>query len=97
MKCKNCSEHFSWKAVMKSLFFGYKPLTCESCGSVHYVSFWTRILNSALITLFPLILVFSRFVPLKPPSALVAYFIWVAFTVLISPFFARYELRQNQG
>ena len=97
MKCKNCSEPFSWKSIRRSIFFGYKPLTCESCGSVHYVSFWTRILVSVFTTTVPLFLVFSRVIPLKPVNAVMIYLLWIFLSTYISPFFVRYELRQNEG
>lgn len=97
-KCQKCENQFTWKSMEKSLFWGYKPITCSRCDSTHYASFWTRIVLSGLITMVPMGLLFLRMVSLRMEYMeywIAFYLLWAALVVGIAPFFARYHIRET--
>lgn len=100
-KCQKCENQFTWKSMEKSLFWGYKPITCSRCHSTHYVSFWTRIILAGSITMIPLGLMFMiiipfRIIPLSVEYWVAFYLIWAALVIGIAPFFARYKIRETK-
>lgn len=97
IKCQECASPFTWKSVEKSLFLGYKPITCSRCQRVHDVSFITRIVLVGFTTTLPLLLLFSRVLTLRLGYGLLAaYLAWSAFILAIAPFFARYHVREDK-
>ncbi len=91
-RCKNCSKEFKWKTIIKSLWFGYKPIECVNCKTKHYLVLTYRIIISTGIVL-PVF--FSHFLSslLKTyPLRISFYLVWVAIVICIAPFFSRYHL-----
>jgi CXXC-20-CXXC protein len=99
-KCQKCENQFTWKSIEKSLALGYRPITCSKCQSVHYVSFWTRLILAGSITMIPLGLMFMiiipfRIIPLSVEFWIAFYLIWAAVIIGITPFFAKYRIRET--
>lgn len=56
--CENCKEQVSYKTRLKSVFWGYRPITCEGCGIVYEVDERYRFLFSMYTIMIPIILVY---------------------------------------
>lgn len=96
-QCQKCSESFTWKSILRSIMFGYKPIECSSCNSKHYVTVMTRIGFSIFLTAFPLVLVYVRmFVTINILIAICGYLIWATFIILVIPFFAGYHIQEAE-
>lgn len=94
-KCQKCENQFTWKSMEKSLFWGYKPITCSRCHNAHYVGFWTRIGLSGSMTMVPMVLLFMRVIPLRVEYWIAFYLLWAALVIGTAPFFARYHIRET--
>ncbi|WP_223700540.1 TIGR04104 family putative zinc finger protein [Sutcliffiella deserti] len=57
-QCINCKEKITYKRKLYSIFFGYRPITCESCGTVHEVDERYRFIFSLYTIMIPIILVY---------------------------------------
>ncbi|WP_062052090.1 TIGR04104 family putative zinc finger protein [Bacillus sp. JCM 19034] len=42
-KCNGCHSRIQWKDVMKSYWFGYKPIQCQKCKTKHQFPLSSRI------------------------------------------------------
>jgi CXXC-20-CXXC protein len=58
-QCPNCKEEIKYKTKLFSVFFGYRPVTCENCGTVYEVDEKFRFLLSLYTVMIPVILVYS--------------------------------------
>ncbi|WP_096154899.1 MULTISPECIES: TIGR04104 family putative zinc finger protein [Bacillus] len=56
--CVDCKEPVTFKTKFKSVFFGYKPITCPKCGTVHEVDERYRFLFSLYTVVIPIMLVY---------------------------------------
>jgi len=98
-KCKECSNEFKYKDILKSIWVkGYAPIVCVECETKHYVNFSTRlILSLSLFT--PLIII--NFVNLRLDSffnfSIIQYLMWIFAIICITPFFARYHTKTDDG
>jgi CXXC-20-CXXC protein len=82
-KCKNCSHQFSWGEAFGSNITGFKDINCENCKAVNHPDSIYKVAVT-LLDVGPLLL--FGFVPAYIPMALIVS------VLLISPFFAKYEL-----
>lgn len=92
-KCQKCSDQFTWIAIQKSLLWGYKPVSCSSCGSTHDITFQSRIGLVLFTTAIPMLLVFNPVMELKIEYEIALYLLWVAIVVSIAPLFVKYKIR----
>lgn len=95
-KCQKCENQFTWTSIEKSLALGYRPITCSKCKSVHYVSFWTRLGLAGSTTMLPMLLLFMRVIPLRVDYWIAFYLTWAAVIIGITPFFAKYRIRETR-
>ena len=96
-QCQKCSEPFTWKSIIKSIMFGYKPIKCSSCNSKHYVTFMTRIGLSIFAMVFPLVLAYVRMftiVTINILNVFCGYLLWFILITLVMPFFAGYHIQE---
>ncbi|WP_315120784.1 TIGR04104 family putative zinc finger protein [uncultured Clostridium sp.] len=91
-RCKNCSNEFKWKTIMKSISNGYEPIECDNCETKHYLYFVYHLISSALAVL-PILFKESLFNLFGLYAALI-YFIWISIVVCMSPFYARYHIKK---
>ncbi|MBN8191848.1 hypothetical protein JI667_06755 [Bacillus sp. NTK074B] len=63
-KCDKCQTPFSWKAIMKSFIWTYKPIHCTNCGTEHDITFHGR-LAFVLCTILPAVLFFNFLSPFE--------------------------------
>ena len=98
-KCKKCSNKFKYKDILKSIWVkGYAPIVCVKCDTKHYVNFSTRLILSLSIFT-PLIIInfanlsFDHFFNFS----IIHYLMWIFATICITPFFARYHTKTNDG
>lgn len=92
-KCQKCSNQFTWKAIQKSLLWGYKPVSCSSCESTHDITFQSRIGLVLFTTAIPMLLVFNPVMELKIEFEIALYLLWVAIVVGVAPIFVKYKIR----
>ncbi|WP_078381265.1 TIGR04104 family putative zinc finger protein [Sutcliffiella halmapala] len=57
-QCENCNENVKYKTKLWSVFFGYRPITCKTCGIVYEVDERYRFLFSLYTIMIPIILVY---------------------------------------
>ncbi|MCA1319222.1 hypothetical protein LC085_04785 [Bacillus tianshenii] len=57
-QCISCKEEISYSEKLASIFFGYRPITCKACGTVHEVDERYRFLFSLYTVMIPVILVY---------------------------------------
>ncbi|WP_238881497.1 TIGR04104 family putative zinc finger protein [Clostridium sp. YIM B02551] len=99
-KCEKCSKEFPRKDIVKSVWSwsGYKPIVCEGCKSVHYVNIATRLLLSVCISapIFSIPFIFKNNNFLKVPFQvyLIVYILWIVLITYLTPFFARYHVKE---
>ncbi|WP_209459273.1 TIGR04104 family putative zinc finger protein [Youngiibacter multivorans] len=92
-KCQNCSEQFTWKAIQKSLLWGYKPISCTNCSSTHDISFMSRIGLVLFTTAIPMLLVFNPLMDLRIEIETALYLLWVVIVIGIAPLFVKYSIK----
>ncbi|MBW3111644.1 hypothetical protein KYJ26_07380 [Bacillus sp. MCCB 382] len=63
-KCDKCQTPFSWKKIMKSFIWTYKPIHCSNCGTEHDITIRGR-LAFVLCTILPAILFFNFLSPFE--------------------------------
>ncbi|MDX5474317.1 MAG: hypothetical protein LPK00_02165 [Bacillaceae bacterium] len=57
-QCVDCKEPVTFKTKFKSVFFGYKPITCPKCGTQHEVDEKYRFVFSLYTVVIPIMLVY---------------------------------------
>jgi CXXC-20-CXXC protein len=57
-QCSTCKENVSYSAKLTSIFFGYRPITCKVCGTVHEVDERYRFLFSLYTVMIPIIVIY---------------------------------------
>lgn len=103
-KCKECSNKFHYKEILKSIWLnGYAPIVCNKCNTKYYVSVSTRIILGTAIggpfIIYNLLnLIFDEYIYL---NNIIPYIIWLIIIVLLTPVYARYNIKpdekQNDG
>ena len=90
-ECKNCGTKFKYKDFFK-LLWPKTSVDCKNCGATHEI---TR-LSSFFITALMLIPAFSM-INLLPSILLrlLVFFLWVVVLAVLSPFIARFKLKDN--
>ncbi|WP_374054524.1 TIGR04104 family putative zinc finger protein [Rossellomorea sp. FM04394] len=63
-KCDRCQTSFSWRAILKSFIWTYKPIHCTNCGTKHEITIRGR-LSFVLCTILPAILFFNFLAPFE--------------------------------
>lgn len=96
-KCKNCLSRFKWKSIVRSIFWGYKPINCENCNTKHHVYFTTRLMT---MLLFGIIMFFVYTKPVYGSNLMIIFSIKVSILLLlfallmwISPLYAKYYIK----
>jgi CXXC-20-CXXC protein len=84
---------FAWKAIQKSLLWGYKPVSCSSCGSTHDITFQSRIGLVLFTTAIPMLLVFNPVMSLRIEYEIALYMLWVAIVIGVAPLFVKYSIK----
>lgn len=92
-KCQKCSTQFTWKAIQKSLLWGYKPISCSSCRSTHEISFLSRIGLVLFTTAIPMLLVFNPVMTPRIEYEIALYLLWVAIAIGVAPLFVKYSIK----
>lgn len=94
IKCYQCNEVFSYKDILAILWKSvvHKDLTCNNCGCVYRISYFTRILLAILIVL-PVC--FSNFLASWGINIFLAYFPYIIALIIISPIFVKFKLITN--
>lgn len=84
---------FTWKNIMKSTFFSYQPIECDSCNTKYYVNFSTRVFNSFGL-LVPMFIYSCKIKSLSTFGLyfILIYIIWIILFLGLIPFFARYHI-----
>lgn len=102
-KCKECSNKFRYKDIIKSIWFNEYVIVCANCDTKYYASFSTKLIFSVSIFL-PLIingfanLMFDNFISFSNFSKIpyfILYLIWVIIITFITPFYAKYHTKTN--
>ncbi|KGX89703.1 TIGR04104 family putative zinc finger protein [Pontibacillus marinus] len=89
-KCLNCGKQFLWKEVQKAIFWGYKPIECQQCGTKHTVTMKTR----TLIALFAGVTVLIvDFINISLYLDIILSVMGILSIGLLYPFFAKYKVR----
>lgn len=57
-QCLSCKEKITYSEKLASIFFGYRPISCRACGTVHEVDERYRFLFSLYTVMIPIILVY---------------------------------------
>ncbi|TYS70939.1 hypothetical protein FZC76_03325 [Sutcliffiella horikoshii] len=57
-QCPNCQEVIKYKTKLTSVFFGYRPIKCESCGTVYEVDEKFRFILSLYTVLIPILIAY---------------------------------------
>ncbi|MBW8382796.1 MAG: hypothetical protein K0M69_09810 [Youngiibacter sp.] len=91
--CQKCSKEFTWKAIQKSLLWGYKPISCSSCSRTHEISFLSRIGLVLFTTAIPMLLVFNPILDLRIELETALYLLWVILVIGIAPLFVKYSIK----
>lgn len=94
-KCQECSKEFEWKRIVVSLIGGYKPMKCNRCGSVHDISFKSRIGIVLFAVIMPILLRSTgMMIQLEPWIVVSVLLVWFAAVMAIAQFFTDYILRE---
>ncbi|MCA0987338.1 TIGR04104 family putative zinc finger protein [Guptibacillus algicola] len=92
-QCHVCHNTFSWEAVQKAMFFAYRPIVCEECGTVNQVTFGSRILV-AILSVVPIGLL-GMFVTatstLSTSTTIVVAILYAIGMLLALPYFVKYR------
>ncbi|KAA0542921.1 hypothetical protein FZW96_21100 [Bacillus sp. BGMRC 2118] len=95
-KCNKCKEDFEWITLYNSFLFGYKPVTCRHCNTIHKVKFTSRLL-AVTISVIPFFLIYWLFLDILNfnfgLSLLIALFSSISISFLY-PFLAKYKSSQ---
>lgn len=51
-KCDKCNMQLKWSEIYRSLWWIYRPIQCNNCGTKHQIMFSSRIL-AAFLFVFP--------------------------------------------
>lgn len=86
-KCKNCSADIPWGYALVSNFRRFKEIECENCNAKNYPNSIYKIITTILDS--SPILFIGNF----PAHILFGLMVLI---ILISPFFAKYELRKEE-
>jgi len=94
-KCKKCSQQFGWKSIIKSIWLRlYAPIICDKCNTKHYADFSTK-----------LIVAFSLYIPVLINKyvynifgyySIIIYIIWIVAMICITPFIAKYHIKNQE-
>ncbi|KPB03981.1 TIGR04104 family putative zinc finger protein [Bacillus sp. CHD6a] len=57
-QCPNCQEEIKYKTKLTSVFFGYRPIKCKSCGTVYEVDEKFRFILSLYTVLIPILIAY---------------------------------------
>lgn len=57
-QCLNCNEKVTYSKKLASIFFGYRPISCKACGTVHEVDERYRFIFSLYTVMIPVIVVY---------------------------------------
>lgn len=91
-KCETCKRQFTWKDILNTFRWNYKPLVCRKCGEKHQISIQSRLIFSLSIAV--LLFIFS--LANLPFNLRVAVIIIVFLSVLLSfPYFAKYKVENK--
>lgn len=97
-KCQECTKEFEWKKIVGSLLWGYKPIKCDRCNSIHDVSFKARIGIVFFGIIIPIILGFTGLmIELNPWIVLTVLLVFIAAVMAIAPFHAGYIIRKEDA
>ncbi|WP_411219926.1 TIGR04104 family putative zinc finger protein [Niallia circulans] len=92
-KCINCKREFEWITLYNSFLFGYKPITCRHCNTIHKIKATSRLM-AVLISIFPFLLInwilLNRFNFIAALSLLIALTFSISLSFLY-PFLAKYK------
>ena len=94
-KCKKCSNKFEYKAIFKSIWKNYSPITCEGCNTQYHVNFSIRIIHAFLISLPLIIRYFFYDMFINTFSSLFCYLVYITVVLLVFPFFAKYHTKDK--
>lgn len=95
-KCNKCNDKFKYKIILKSIWKSYSPITCEGCGTLHYVNYLTR--TYATLMFLPLVIrLFGHdiFWFTNTFGGFICYLFWIAAVTLVFPFIARYHSKMS--
>ncbi|WP_188634358.1 TIGR04104 family putative zinc finger protein [Lentibacillus kapialis] len=93
--CENCNNKWSWKQTIKKTFTLDPAMTCPYCGEKQYETQKSRMKNSALNFVIPLLLLLNIFIDI--PGFLLLSLFPVLFIVVMSlhPFFVKISSKEE--
>jgi len=91
-KCKSCSQKFTYKEILNSIWKGYKPINCSNCMSFHSPITFNTIAVSILLILPAFFTGNINSYFSSTIYSIFFYILWVVFSTGVSPFIMRYEL-----
>lgn len=90
-KCSGCLCQLKSRDVIKSTWIGlYSPIVCEKCNTKHYINLSTRLVIGFSIGVPPF---FLNMLFHNGYFSFLGYFLWLAFVIYLTPFFARYHVK----
>ncbi|WP_078430535.1 TIGR04104 family putative zinc finger protein [Alkalihalobacterium alkalinitrilicum] len=97
--CTKCGHEFLRKEVVASIRKGYRPITCSSCGEVHLINDFSKLIIAMVVTLpiiFLLLFITSVF-SMSPSQILITGVIVLAASIFSVQFIAKYETEENRS
>lgn len=94
-KCENCYKQFNWWKIIRTVWLEKytDPMVCNNCSFICYVNFSTK-----------LIAILSASLPIFVDAFIykMKYFIfiqitWMVMMMIITPFYARFHVKQNNS
>lgn len=86
--CEKCGTRFSYKQVLKSISWLYKPVTCQQCGTMSHVTAGSRFIT-ALSAVWPMVML--QFLTMATWIRLLIFTILAVLSLLVVPYVARYR------
>ncbi|WP_430787408.1 TIGR04104 family putative zinc finger protein [Virgibacillus flavescens] len=89
--CEECNVQFSRNKIYKSVWWKYKPITCENCGTTHRITFLGRITVGSL-TILPMSIFLNFLSPFSSSIVTLGIGLLILFVgFLMIPFFVTYK------
>lgn len=92
-KCINCKKEFEWITLYNSFFFGYKPIPCRRCNTIHKVKAFSRLM-AVSISIIPFFLIYWLFLNIFNFISILSFLIALILSVTLSflyPLLAKYK------
>lgn len=92
--CEKCGTCFSYKQVLKSLSWLYKPVACRHCGTISHITAGSRFVT-ALSAVWPMAML--QFLTMATWLRLLIFTLLAVLSLLVVPYVARYRKEPAQA